>query len=52
LTVKENLLMFGRYFDLSKATIRERTNDLLEFAQLADRADAKVDNLSGGRSGA
>jgi lipooligosaccharide transport system ATP-binding protein len=48
LSVRDNLLMFGRYFDLPKAVIRERTDELLEFTQLTDRARDKVDNLSGG----
>jgi lipooligosaccharide transport system ATP-binding protein len=40
--------MFGRYFDLPRRTIRERTAELLAFAQLSERANDKVDNLSGG----
>jgi lipooligosaccharide transport system ATP-binding protein len=48
LSVRDNLLMFGRYFDLPKAVIRERTEELLEFTQLSERARDKVDNLSGG----
>ena len=48
LTVRHNLEMFGRYFDLSRRVVRERATELLEFAQLTDRANDKVDNLSGG----
>jgi lipooligosaccharide transport system ATP-binding protein len=48
LTVRENLLVYGRYFGLSRNVIRERTDQLLEFVQLADRGGAKVDDLSGG----
>ena len=48
LTVFENLFIYGRYFDLPKAIIRERIDDLLEFAQLEDRRDDLVDPLSGG----
>ncbi|HUX05411.1 MAG TPA: ABC transporter ATP-binding protein [Acidimicrobiales bacterium] len=48
LSVRLNLEMFGRYFDLPRRVIRERTAELLEFAQLSDRAQDKVDNLSGG----
>jgi lipooligosaccharide transport system ATP-binding protein len=48
LTVRENLMVYGRYFGLSRATLRPRIAELLDFAQLADRADAKVDPLSGG----
>ncbi len=48
LSVRWNLEIFGRYFDLPRALIRQRTQDLLEFVQLADRADSRVDDLSGG----
>ena len=48
LTVRENLLVYGRYFGLSRTVIRERTEQLLEFVQLADRAKDKVEPLSGG----
>jgi lipooligosaccharide transport system ATP-binding protein len=48
LTVRENLYIYGRYFGLSKAVIRERLADLLAFAQLEDKADEQVEALSGG----
>lgn len=48
LSVRQNLEMFGRYFDIPRHTLRERASELLEFAQLSDRANDKVDNLSGG----
>ena len=48
LTVRENLLVYGRYFGLPRRVIRERTEALLEFVQLADRAKDMVDPLSGG----
>jgi lipooligosaccharide transport system ATP-binding protein len=48
LTVRENLLIYGRYFGLPRDVIRERTAGLLEFVQLSDRADDQVDPLSGG----
>ena len=48
LTVLDNLLVYGRYFDLPRRVIRERARNLLEFAQLTDRAGDKVDPLSGG----
>src|ERR1700759_2801452 len=48
LTVRENLLVYGRYFGLPRRVIRERTDALLDFVQLADRAGSKVDPLSGG----
>jgi len=48
LSVRMNLEMFGRYFDIPRTVIRERAAELLDFAQLAERANDKVDNLSGG----
>jgi lipooligosaccharide transport system ATP-binding protein len=48
LSVRENLFVYGRYFDLSRAECRRRTTELLEFARLADRADSVVEQLSGG----
>jgi lipooligosaccharide transport system ATP-binding protein len=48
LSVAENFLLYGRYFGLAKAVIRERTAQLLAFAQLTEKADARVDALSGG----
>lgn len=48
LRVRENLLVYGRYFGISRAVVAKRADELLEFAQLGDRAKAKVDDLSGG----
>src|SRR5690242_18316122 len=48
LTVRENLLVYGRYFGLPRRVIRERTDALLDFVQLSDRATDRVDPLSGG----
>jgi lipooligosaccharide transport system ATP-binding protein len=48
LSVFENLFIYGRYFDLPKATIRERINELLDFAQLEERRNDLVEPLSGG----
>jgi lipooligosaccharide transport system ATP-binding protein len=48
LTVMENLLIYGRYFDLSYQETRRRANELLDFVQLTERADSEVDPLSGG----
>lgn len=48
LRVRDNLLVYGRYFGLPRRVIAERADELLEFAQLADRKTAKVDELSGG----
>ena len=48
LTVLENLLIYGRYFDLSYTEARSRANELLDFVQLSDRAKDLVEPLSGG----
>ncbi len=48
LTVAENLLIYGRYFGLPRATIAERTEELLRFVQLTEKRDARVEELSGG----
>ena len=48
LTVRENLLVYGRYFGLSRQVVRERADSLLDFVQLLERADSKVEPLSGG----
>jgi lipooligosaccharide transport system ATP-binding protein len=48
LSVRQNLEMFGRYFDLPRDILRTRSSELLDFAQLSDRANDKVDDLSGG----
>ena len=48
LPVTENLVIYGRYFDLPRREIKARIPELLEFAQLEHRASSKVDALSGG----
>jgi lipooligosaccharide transport system ATP-binding protein len=48
LTVRENLVIYGRYFGLSRREMRERADQLLEFVQLSDRANDRVEPLSGG----
>jgi lipooligosaccharide transport system ATP-binding protein len=48
LTVRENLSIYGRYFGLSRAEVRRRADELLEFAQLTERANDQVEPLSGG----
>jgi lipooligosaccharide transport system ATP-binding protein len=47
-TVTENLIVFGRYFGLSKRECEARVDRLLAFAGLADKAKARIDALSGG----
>jgi lipooligosaccharide transport system ATP-binding protein len=48
LTARENLLSFGAYHSLPRRRAEERADELLEFAQLSERADAEVEELSGG----
>jgi lipooligosaccharide transport system ATP-binding protein len=48
LTVWDNMFIYGRYFDLPRHVIRERARELLEFVQLGDRRNDRVDPLSGG----
>ena len=48
LRVRENLLVYGRYFGLPRKQVAERADELLAFAQLEDKAKSKVDALSGG----
>jgi lipooligosaccharide transport system ATP-binding protein len=48
LTVRENLLIYGRYFGLSRDECRRRADDLLDFAQLTERRGDQVEHLSGG----
>lgn len=48
LTVRENLTVYARYFGISRRAARERAAELLDFVQLTERADSKVEPLSGG----
>jgi lipooligosaccharide transport system ATP-binding protein len=48
LRVRENLIVYGRYFGLPLAHVKRRADELLAFAQLEDKAKARVDDLSGG----
>ena len=48
LPVDENLYVYGRYFDLPRSIIKERIEELLDFAQLTDRRKDIVEHLSGG----
>jgi lipooligosaccharide transport system ATP-binding protein len=48
LDVGENLQVYGRFFGLPRDEIRRRIDELLEFVQLSDRREARVDSLSGG----
>jgi lipooligosaccharide transport system ATP-binding protein len=47
-TVAENLLVYGRYFGLPEAEIRERIPQLLEFSNLTAKKNARIGELSGG----
>jgi lipooligosaccharide transport system ATP-binding protein len=48
LTVRENVLIYGRYFGLSRRELRPKIDELLDFVQLTERAGDKVEPLSGG----
>ena len=48
LSVEENLVVYGRYFDLARPLLRQRAAELLEFVQLSERAKDQVEPLSGG----
>ena len=48
LTVSENIFIYGRYFGLSSSFINRKIPELLEFAQLEEKKDTKVEALSGG----
>jgi len=48
LTLRENLIVYARYFDIPRAVAGRKAMELLEFAQLAERADDRVEPLSGG----
>src|SRR3954447_9413496 len=48
LNVRDNLYIYGRYFGLPKAVVSERAEELMAFVQLTDKANSKVDDLSGG----
>ncbi|MDT9592580.1 ABC transporter ATP-binding protein [Nocardioides zeae] len=48
LTVRDNLVVYARYFGIPRRAARERADELLDFVQLGDKAGAMVDDLSGG----
>ncbi len=48
LTVRENIIVYGRYFGLPRSLLRQRADELLEFVELTDRAKDRVEPLSGG----
>jgi lipooligosaccharide transport system ATP-binding protein len=48
LSVVENLIVYGRYFDIPKRESLKRAQGLLEFVELGDKTGAKIDQLSGG----
>ncbi len=47
-TVRENLLVYGRYFGMTRAGVERRIPELLDYAELTARADARIQTLSGG----
>jgi lipooligosaccharide transport system ATP-binding protein len=48
LNVRDNLLVYGRYFGIPRKEVAQRADELLEFVQLTDKAKVKIEDLSGG----
>jgi lipooligosaccharide transport system ATP-binding protein len=48
LNVFDNLYIYGRYFGIDKATVRQRAEELLDFVALTDKRKSRVEDLSGG----
>jgi lipooligosaccharide transport system ATP-binding protein len=48
LTVRENIIIYGRYFGLPRSELGRRADELIDFVQLTERANDKVEPLSGG----
>jgi lipooligosaccharide transport system ATP-binding protein len=48
LNVFDNLYVYGRYFGISRAEVRSRAEELLDFVQLTEKRTSKVEDLSGG----
>ena len=48
LTVRENIVIYGRYFGIPRSELGKRADELLEFVQLDERANDRVEPLSGG----
>ncbi|WP_150462074.1 ABC transporter ATP-binding protein [Nesterenkonia ebinurensis] len=48
LTVRENIIMYGRYFGLPRRYLLAKADELLSFAQLEHKANSRVEDLSGG----
>ncbi len=48
LSVKQNLLLYATYFDIEKKTAKKKTEELLEFFELQEKQNAKIQTLSGG----
>jgi lipooligosaccharide transport system ATP-binding protein len=48
LSVRENVFVYARYFGLPRKVAREKTDELLDFVQLTERGDSRVEPLSGG----
>jgi len=48
LNVRDNLYIYGRYFGIPKGEVNARTDELLEFVSLTEKARSRVEDLSGG----
>jgi lipooligosaccharide transport system ATP-binding protein len=47
-TVRQNLIVYARFFDIPGAVAKRRTDELLDLVRLTDKADAQIQELSGG----
>jgi lipooligosaccharide transport system ATP-binding protein len=48
LSIRDNLLVYARYFDIPKEEAEKRADELLQFFQLESKRDTDIDKLSGG----
>jgi lipooligosaccharide transport system ATP-binding protein len=48
LSIRDNLVVYGRYFGLPRSECAARADELLRFFQLTEKSEQKVDKLSGG----
>ncbi len=48
LTVEENLMIFSSYFSIPRCEAKKRANELIDFLQLGEKRNQKIENLSGG----
>ncbi|UCF06057.1 MAG: ATP-binding cassette domain-containing protein [bacterium] len=47
-SVYKNLVVYSRYFGIDSSRARSRAEELIDFFQLGEKRDQKIENLSGG----